>query len=277
MLHHNYANITGHDDDIDLGILGRLSPHQRQLPFHRYQQYYLWALYGFLPMKWQLYDDFRDLAVGRVGGRRFARPKGWDLAVFLIGKGIFFSLALALPLIFHPLWAVLLFYLAASLVQGTTLSVVFQLAHCVEEAEFPVPNPETTQMSTGWAAHQVESTVDFARRNRLLSWYIGALNFQIEHHLFPRICHVHYAALAPLVEATCREFGLKYSAHRILPRGSRIPFPLAAADGQAHRSLGMNGNALKKALAHDPAPRSVSRQSRQRPLRRPPPAGYLSQ
>ncbi len=75
VLHHNYANITGHDDDIDLGILGRLSPHQRRLPFHKYQQYYLWTLYGFLPMKWQLYDDFRDLAIGRVGGRRFARPK----------------------------------------------------------------------------------------------------------------------------------------------------------------------------------------------------------
>jgi linoleoyl-CoA desaturase len=219
VLHHNYANITGHDDDIDLGILGRLSPHQRRLPLHKFQHYYLWALYGFLPMKWQLYDDFRDLAIGRVGGRRFARPKGWDLAVFLGGKTLFFSLALAVPLFFHPLWAVLLFYLAASLVQGTTLSVVFQLAHCVEEAAFPLPRPDTGRMPTGWAAHQVESTVDFARRNRLLTWYIGALNFQIEHHLFPRICHVHYAALSPLVEKTCREFGLKYSAHETFRAG----------------------------------------------------------
>ena len=130
VLHHNYANIMGHDDDIDLGILGRLSPHQRRLPFHKFQHYYLWALYGFLPMKWQLYDDFRDLVTGRVGGRRFARPKGWDFAIFLGGKSLFFSLALAIPLFFHPLWTVLLFYLAASLVQGTTLSVVFQIA-CV--------------------------------------------------------------------------------------------------------------------------------------------------
>jgi linoleoyl-CoA desaturase len=219
VLHHNYANIMGHDDDIDLGVLGRLSPHQRRLPFHKYQHVYLWALYGFLPMKWQLYDDFRDLATGRVGGRRFARPRGWDLAVFLGGKTLFFSLALAAPLLWHPLWAVLLFYLAASLIQGTTLSVVFQLAHCVEEAAFPLPGSDTGRMPTGWAAHQVESTVDFARRNRLLSWYIGGLNFQIEHHLFPRICHVNYAALAPLVEETCREFGLKYREHATVRAG----------------------------------------------------------
>ena len=95
----------------------------------------------------------------------------------------------------HPLWAVLLFYFTASLVQGLALSVVFQLAHCVEEAAFPLPRQDTGRMEKGWAEHQVETTVDFARRNRLLSWFIGGLNFQIEHHLFPRICHVHYPAL----------------------------------------------------------------------------------
>ncbi len=113
----------------------------------------------------------------------------------------------------HSWWAVLLFYLAASFVQGVTLSVVFQLAHCVEGAAFPLPRPDTGRMAAGWAEHQVESTVDFARGNRLLAWFIGGLNFQIEHHLFPRICHVHYAAIAPLVETTCEDFGLIYAAH----------------------------------------------------------------
>ena len=139
--------------------------------------------------------------------------------VLLGGKALFFSLALAVPLLRHPLWVVLLFYLAISLVQGLTLSVVFQLAHCVEEAAFPLPRPGTARMPAGWAMHQVESTVDFARGNRLLSWFIGGLNFQIEHHLFPRICHVHYSALAPLVEETCREFGLRYSAHETFRAG----------------------------------------------------------
>ena len=218
-IHHSYANITGHDDDIDLGFLGRLSPHQKRLRFHRFQHLYLWVLYGFLPTKWQVYDDFRDLVTGRVCGNRFARPKGWDLVVFLGGKALFFSLALAVPLLMHPVWAVLPLYLVVSFVQGVTLSVVFQLAHCVEEAAFPLPRQDTGRMETAWAVHQVQATVDFARGNRLLSWFIGGLNFQIEHHLFPRICHVHYAAIAPLVEQTCREFGLGYVAHQTFLAG----------------------------------------------------------
>lgn len=218
-IHHRYANITGHDDDIDLGILGRLSPHQERLKFHRFQHLYLWVSYGCLPIKWQMYDDFRDLATGRVAGNRFKRPRGWDLAVFFIGKALFFSLAVAIPMLRHPLWAVLLFGITASFIQGVTLSVVFQLAHCVEEAAFPLPRQDTGRMETAWATHQVEATVDFARGNRLLSWFIGGLNFQIEHHLFPRICHLHYPAIAPLVQEACREFGLKYVAHETLLAG----------------------------------------------------------
>jgi linoleoyl-CoA desaturase len=212
-IHHSYANITGHDDDIDLGLFGRLSPYQRRLKVHRLQQYYLWALYGLLPIKWQVYDDFHKVITGRIGGQRFARPKGWDLVTFIGGKVVFFTLALVLPLLLQPLWVVLLCYVGASFVQGVALGVVFQLAHCVEEADFPLPREDTGRMEAAWAVHQVETTVDFDRGNRLLSWFIGGLNFQIEHHLFPQICHVHYPKLAPLVEETCREFGLRYVAH----------------------------------------------------------------
>jgi linoleoyl-CoA desaturase len=236
-IHHSYANITGHDDDIDLGLLGRLSPHQKRLGVHRFQHLYLWVLYGFLPTKWQVYDDFRDLLTGRVCGKRFARPKGWDLAVFLGGKAIFFSLALAVPLLMHPVWAVLPLYLAVSFVQGVTLSVVFQLAHCVEEAAFPLPRQDTGRMETAWAVHQVQATVDFARGNRLLSWFIGGLNFQIEHHLFPRICHVHYPAIAPLVEQTCREFGLRYVAHPTFLAGVASHFRWLRRMGMSHATL----------------------------------------
>jgi linoleoyl-CoA desaturase len=213
-VHHCFVNISGHDDDIDIGFFGRLTPHQKRLKFHRFQHIYLWFLYGLLPTKWQIYDDFRDVATGRIAGHRFQRPCGWDLATLIGGKLVFFSLALAIPLLVHPLWAVLLFYALASFVQGVTLSVVFQLAHCVEEADFPLPRPNAGRMEATWAVHQVETTVDFARGNRFLSWVIGGLNFQIEHHLFPRISHIHYPALAPLVEETCREFGVRYIAHQ---------------------------------------------------------------
>jgi linoleoyl-CoA desaturase len=215
-VHHSYTNVTGHDDDINIGVFGRLSPHQPRRDFHRLQHFYLWLLYGLLPIKWQLYDDFRDVLLGRIGGHRMPRPKGWDLVVFITGKATFFSLAFVVPLMLHAAWSVLLFYVLASFAQGVVLSTVFQMAHCVESAAFPLPRPDDGRINAAWAVHQVETTVDFARDNPLLSWIIGGLNFQIEHHLFPRVCHVHYPALAPIVETTCREFGVRYVAHATL-------------------------------------------------------------
>ena len=215
-IHHSYTNITDHDDDIDLGFLGRLSPHQKRLKFHRLQHYYLWAIYGLVSIKWQLVTDFRNVIIGRLGEHRLPRPKGWDLLTFIGGKAVFFSLALVVPLLLHPLWMVAACYAAISFVQGVVLSVVFQLAHCVEEADFPLPREDTGRMEKTWAVHQLETTVDFARGSRLLSWFVGGLNFQVEHHLFPQICHVHYAALSKLVEEACREFRLKYAAHESL-------------------------------------------------------------
>jgi linoleoyl-CoA desaturase len=213
VVHHTYSNITGHDDDIDIGVLGRLSPHQKRFKFHRWQHIYLWAVYGFLPIKWHFYDDFRDVVKARISGHRYARPKGWELVIFIGGKVLFFSLAFGIPLLVHPLWVTVAFYVLVTFVQGIALSTVFQLSHCVEEAAFPLPTADTGRMETPWAVHQVQTTVDYARSNRLLSWFVGGLNFQIEHHLFPRICHVHYSAIAPLVEQTCQEFGVSYKAN----------------------------------------------------------------
>ena len=213
VIHHSCTNITGHDNDINVGYFGRLSPHQQRRTIHRWQHWYLWLLYGLLPIKWQIYDDFRDVIVGRIEGRRFARPRGWDLAVFLGGKVLFGSLAFAIPLLLHTPSVVLLCYLTASVVQGLALSVVFQAAHCVEEAAFPLPTGDRGRMQAAWAVHQVQTTVNFAPRNRLLFWLVGGLNFQIEHHLFPRICHIHYPALSLIVQQTCREFGTTYRAH----------------------------------------------------------------
>jgi linoleoyl-CoA desaturase len=135
------------------------------------------------------------------------------MVTFLAGKVFFIILAFGIPVLLHPIWIVALFYMAAALVLGVVLSVVFQLAHCVEQAEFPLPRPETGRIENAWAIHQVETTVDFARRSRVAAWLLGGLNFQIEHHLFPRICHVNYPAISKLVERTCREFGVEYHEH----------------------------------------------------------------
>jgi linoleoyl-CoA desaturase len=213
ILHHTYVNIADHDTDINLGVFARLTPSQRRLWFHRWQHVYLWPLYGLLAIKWHLVSDFRNVVTGRIGGRRFARPTGRHLAVFLVGKASFLTLAFGIPALLHPPWVVFSYYGVVALVLGMTLSVVFQLAHCVEQAAFPLPRPDTGRIEHAWAVHQAETTVNFARRSVVAAWLLGGLNFQIEHHLFPRICHVNYPAMAKVVEDTCREFGVRYLEH----------------------------------------------------------------
>jgi linoleoyl-CoA desaturase len=213
VFHHSFVNVAGYDTDINLAGLGRLTPHHRRVWIHRWQHWYIWLLYGLMVFKWHFYDDFRLALTGRMGAHRVPRPHGRQWVVFLGGKLVFFTLAFAAPLAFHPFWAVAAAYAVMAVVVGVVLSVVFQLAHCVELADFPVDRV-AGRIDNAWAIHQVETSVDFARHSRVASWLLGGLNFQIEHHLFARICHVNYPAIAALVEKTCREFGVRYNYNR---------------------------------------------------------------
>jgi linoleoyl-CoA desaturase len=125
---------------------------------------------------------------------------------------------------FHSAAVVLFYYAVAGLVAGIVLSVVFQAAHCVEEAQFPLPREDTGRIEHPWAIHQTDTTVDFARRSRIVTWLVGGLNFQIEHHLLPRISHVNYPVLSRLVEDTCRDFGIRYAEHSSFRAGMASHF-----------------------------------------------------
>ena len=213
IFHHTYCNVQGHDTDIDVSGLARFSPHVKRKKIQHFQHLYLWLLYGLMASRWHVYGDFLDVYNGKIGPHRIARPKGWDMAIFIGGKIITFAMLFAVPMIYHDWWVVLLFYVLVTGMIGIILSVVFQLAHCVEEADFPLPPEGSLHMESAWAVHQVETTVDFARTSWSASWLLGGLNFQIEHHLFPKICHIHYPALSKIVEETCHEFGVRYATH----------------------------------------------------------------
>jgi len=213
VIHHTYTNVTGVDTDIEIGAAVRVTPHQERRWFHRWQHLYLFPLYGITAARWHLWGDFKEVATGWMGPHRIPRPKGRDLRIFVGGKLFSVGWFLVLPMVFHPVWLVLCAYLLITAMMGVAMSIVFQLAHCVGEADFPVPDPQTDRLEDSWAVHQVATTVDFARGNRALSWWLGGLNFQIEHHLFPQVCHVHYPAIAPIVEQTCQEYGIPYRAH----------------------------------------------------------------
>lgn len=214
VLHHSYPNVDGLDDDIDLGPICRMSSHQPHLPHHRLQHLYMWALYALIVPKWHFLDDFSAVIRGRVGDSPLPRPRGADLAVFVLGKLAFFGWVFLLPAYLHPISTVLLFYCLVAAVQGFALSVVFQLAHSNDETRsFAATGNAGGDPESEWAVHQIETTANFARHNRLLTWYVGGLNHQVEHHLFPRISHVHLPLIADEVAQVCREHGVRYREH----------------------------------------------------------------
>jgi fatty acid desaturase len=146
-----------------------------------------------------------------------------DLVGFVLGKTAFMSFALAVPMLRHAWLTVVGVYVGTTALVGLILGVVFQLAHCVEDAQFSEA-PATRPRLGDWAGHQVATTVDFAPRNRLLSWYLGGLNYQIEHHLFPRVAHVHYRALAPIVREVAARFGIRHFCHPTMGAALRSHF-----------------------------------------------------
>jgi linoleoyl-CoA desaturase len=211
--HHTNTNIVDHDDDIDVGRLGRMAPSQTRRWFHRWQHIYMLFLYGFLTAKWQLWDDFVTYHRSGDGTNKVKRPEGWDLFVFVTGKVLFLMWVFVIPSFFHPFLHVAITYFFASWCMGVVLAVVFQLAHVVEETEFPTPQMPSGSMEYPWAVHQVLTTANFAPRSRFLTWFLGGLNFQIEHHLFPDTAHAHYLRISRIVRETCAEFGLPYNSH----------------------------------------------------------------
>lgn len=213
-LHHIYTNIYGADEDIDSshGLL-RLNPHQPWHPWHRFQHCYAFAMYGLLTLWWVTVGDFRKFFSGHIGHYKLRKPTGAEVSFFFFAKLFYYGYALILPCYFHPWLHVLLAFVGVHLILGLTLSVAFQLAHISEHSSFPTPDAHTGMMPQAWARHTVETTANFAPHNPWATWYLGGLNFQIEHHLFANICHRHYPAISTIVAETCHEFAIPYVSY----------------------------------------------------------------
>lgn len=212
LLHHTYTNITGADNDIDMKAILRLSPHTPHKQVHRGQLWYVFGIYSIGTIYWALLKDFVQHIEYRKQGlhKRSVGANNWLLARLIGVKLLYFFVFLILPVLCGlPFWQVITGFIVMHIFCGMTLAIVFQLAHTVEDTKFPLPD-EQGNMEDSWAVHQLRTTMNFACRNKWLSWYVGGLNFQVEHHLFTRICHVHYPAIAPIVRKTALEFGHPY-------------------------------------------------------------------
>ncbi len=207
--HHTYTNVVGYDDDINQTPFLRLAPTQKVRPWYRLQWLYVWPLYSLLVLRWQTGGDISALAHRKIGQSALRRPRGNDLLGLIGGKLIFVCWALAVPLLVYPWWVVLAGYVGFTMVVSLVAATTFQLAHSVEDAERTTPD-EVAAASRPWAVHQVETTVNFCPRNPVITWVLGGLNFQIEHHLFPRVRHTHYAQIASIVQRNCAQHGVRY-------------------------------------------------------------------
>jgi linoleoyl-CoA desaturase len=221
--HHTYTNVDGFDDDATQTPLARFTPSQPARPWYRFQQYYIWPMYLLMGLRWQTVGDIAAFARGTIGESALRAPRGWNLTGVIAGKAFFITWAIVIPLLVYPWWAVLGVYVGFGMVTSLIMAVTFQLAHCVEEASFASAE-ELRGERRIWAVHEVETTVDFCPRNPVLTWMLGGLNFQIEHHLFPRVPHTHYPKIAEIVRRNCAKHGVRYSFHPSLGGALRSHF-----------------------------------------------------
>ncbi|HVA31019.1 MAG TPA: acyl-CoA desaturase [Gaiellaceae bacterium] len=209
--HHTYTNVDGYDDDVTQTPFVRLVPTQTPRPWYRLQHLYVWPLYSLMVIRWQIGADITALIRGRIANSTLRMPRGWDLAGLVTGKALFIGWAVVAPLLFYPWWVVAIGYVGFTMITSLVTATTFQLAHCVEEAEFASAE-QLAAVKKPWAVHEVETTVDFCPRNPLLTWVLGGLNYQIEHHLFPRVAHTHYPRIAEIVKRNAVKHGIRYTA-----------------------------------------------------------------
>ncbi len=230
ILHHTYTNIEGLDDDIDAGVLLRFSPNSKKYFMHRFQHVYAWFLYGLLTLQWATIKDFKQVYDYHKKDllKKEKRTLTSALLEVTVYKIIYYAFIMAVPILITGIaWQhVLIGFFIMHFTSGLLLSAIFQLAHVMEECEFPNPD-EQRKMQNNWAIHQLLNTANFSPKSKVMSWFIGGLNRQIEHHLFPHICHIHYKEVAKIVKQTALEYKLPYYeqptfAHALLHHGKML-------------------------------------------------------
>jgi linoleoyl-CoA desaturase len=211
IIHHTYTNVDGMDDDLSNGPLLRLCPTQKWRPIHRFQFLYMYIMYALSTLAWTMGTDFYKYFSKKIHNTPISRIDLREHVIFWFSKLLygFFYVALPIYCVGWQWW--LIGFLIIHFTMGLVLSIVFQLAHVGEKTAFERVEQDPKVIEHEWAIHEVKTTADFAGQNKIISWLVGGLNFQIEHHLFPQISHVHYSAISKIVKHQCELFGLPYN------------------------------------------------------------------
>ena len=212
--HHTYTNIAGLDEGLEMDGWVRNSPRDIWKPIHRFQHWYAPIVYALAGVGLLLGRNFQVYFTGKSGDTfRYPPMTRNDKIVFWIGRVINLMVYLVLPALVFGVGGALLIFAFTSIVTGFVMATILQMAHVMADVDFPEPSGDPLKIENEWAIHEVQTTSNFAPNNRILNWYVGGLNYQIEHHLFPHMCHLVYPKIAPIVRATCEEFGLTYQSY----------------------------------------------------------------
>jgi linoleoyl-CoA desaturase len=217
VLHHSYTNINGYDEDIDPAGVMRFSPHQPTKKVFKYQIYYAWFLYGLMTFSWVTFKDFVGLY--RYHQKGLLQTQGTtlrkEIPKLIVSRVVYYGIFIALPLVFVDVgwWHILLGWFCMHFVGGLTLACIFQPAHVMPTSEYPLPDKDST-VEGDWTIHQMMTTSNFAPNNLVLSWFVGGLNYQVEHHLFPNMSHVHHREVSKIVRKTAKEYNVPYHSKK---------------------------------------------------------------
>lgn len=211
--HHSFTNVDGIDDDINIDPWIRTHFNQKRRWFHRYQHIYSPLLYSITYLAWIWGSDFKMYFSGKIANTIRHKMNLKEHFIFWASKLIYIALFFVIPSLRWGFLPAFVGYLTMSAVCGLILGIVFQLAHIVEKAKFPLPSTETNQLENEWLLHQIATTANFAMDNRVLSWLFGGLNFQVVHHIYPKISHIHYPAINKLIRETCTKFNVQYNEY----------------------------------------------------------------
>jgi linoleoyl-CoA desaturase len=247
IVHHTYTNIPEHDEDIVIapGLI-RLSPQDKMTKIQRAQHWYGIPLYGFASLNWVLKKDYLKFFQKKIGEYELPKKTFEDYFNLFFFKTLYYAIFIVTPLIVLDItwWQFIIGFVTMHFAEGLVLGLVFQLAHVVEGAAFPMVNNEGN-IEEAWAVHQMQTTANFGRKDWLTSFLCGGLNMQVEHHLFPKVCHVHYPAISDILKETADEFGVPYIENKSFFTALKSHYRMLRIFGiEAQREL---ANKLKEA------------------------------
>jgi linoleoyl-CoA desaturase len=210
VIHHRYPNVTGVDFDIEAGPFLRLSPAEKRRWFHRFQHIYAPLVYCLFSLHMLLVTD---LVLWRQKREELDGKKHpWFLGlILLLQKSFYILMMVVLPAYILPfsIWQVLGGFLLMHFSLSLLLALILLPSHLFEHTSFDSRNA-AGEIQKDWARHQIDTTLDFAARNRLVHFLFGGFNTNVVHHLFPQVCHCHYRQLSKIIDERSRELRIAY-------------------------------------------------------------------